>query len=96
MNKILVLAALAVVASCASAAAADFQFKDSKSQGSNVGQASSAGTGNGAVISGNGTIEGVALGSPGFEWATDQTTTPGSRADIVQQLQAAEGRGRDK
>ena len=53
----------------------------SNSQGSNVGRASSAVTGNGAAIGG---------GTHG----AGQTTSPGSRATEVQNLQAAEGRGR--
>jgi hypothetical protein len=95
MNKLIIVSTVLALAS-SSAMAADFQFKDSNSQGSNVGVASSSGTGNGAVVGGNGTIEGQPLGSPGHEWATDQTTGPGSRADLVQQLQAQQGRGRDK
>ena len=53
----------------------------SNSQGSNVGRASSAVTGNGAAIGG---------GTHG----AGQTTSPGCRATEVQNLQAAEGRGR--
>lgn len=91
MKKLIIAAAALVLASSAPMAA-DFQYKNSNSQGSNVGQASSGGTGNGAIVGGNGTIEGQPLGG----WATDQTTTPGSRADLVQAMQADEGRGRDK
>lgn len=86
----LIVAATLFAALSSTAWAADFQFKDSSSKGSNVGQASSAGSGNGAVVGGNGTIEGAPLSG----WATDQTTSPGSRAALVQELQTAEGRGR--
>lgn len=52
----------------------EIKGKGTKSQGSCVGQASSAGTGNGAVIGGNGT-------------QGDQTTPPGSRAAEVHAVQ---------
>ena len=65
-----------------------FNFKDNaNSQGSLVGQLSSRITQNGQFVSGN--CEPVCA-------TPDQTTTPGSRADAVQALQALQGRGRDQ
>lgn len=67
-------------------AGANFQVKEdgTKSQGSCVGVASSSGTGNGAVVGGNGTIDGKPLPTEGP--GSDQTTTPGSRADEVRTI----------
>jgi hypothetical protein len=79
MKKVLI-AAIAV-AGFAAPAFAQTPNTHSNSQGSNVGRASSAVTGNGAAIGG---------GTHG----AGQTTSPGSRATEVQNLQAAEGRGR--
>jgi hypothetical protein len=60
-----------------------FVFKEnSNSQGSNVGTASSQIIQNGQFVGGN------------HESGMDQTTYPGSRADEVQGLHEAEGRGR--
>ena len=60
-----------------------FVFKENaNSQGSNVGKASSQIIQNGQFVSGNNDV------------GIDQTTTPGSRADAVQELHEAEGRGR--
>jgi hypothetical protein len=78
MKKVLI-AAIAVAGFAAPAFAQPLNTH-SNSQGSNVGRASSAVTGNGAVI-GGGTNGG------------GQTTSPGSRAAAVQNLQAKEGRG---
>lgn len=89
MKLLVTTAALLTLALAApSFAAADFKVKDEaaqKSQGSCVGQASSAGTGNGAVVGGHGTINGQPLPSSGG--GSDQTTYPGSRADEVHNVQ---------
>jgi len=80
--KKLMIATVAIASFAAPAFASGLGTNtNSNSQGSNVGRASSAVTGNGAVIGG---------GTNG----TGQTTSPGSRAQEVQRLQAQEGRGR--
>ena len=56
---------------------------NSKSNGSTIGQQSSAATGNGDVVSGNGTGTGFFSG--------DQTTAPGSRADAVHDAKTKAG-----
>ena len=51
--------------------------ENSKSNGSSIGQQSSGATGNGAWVSGNNLVTGD------FGPGQDQTTYPGSRADLV-------------
>ena len=96
MIKTISATAIVLAALTTTVFAADFQLKDSNSQGSNVGFASSSGTGNGGPVGGNGTVFGDPLSSTPGDWNADQTYAPGSRGDIVQTMQAAEGRGRDK
>jgi hypothetical protein len=85
MNKVKLLGVIALIFLGSGAfAGATIEGKESKSNGSNVGKAASSCTGCGDVVGGNGTS------------GMDQTTAPGSRADAVQGLHAAEGRGRDK
>jgi len=87
------LIALVTIAAFAGPAVAgeptgDFVFKDNKDYTSIdnlVGQYS-------AQIIQNGQF----VGSGNNNLGIDQTTTPGSRADAVQALQASQGRGRDK
>jgi predicted small secreted protein len=71
MKKITLVIAATLLASTAIAAGTTTP-KDSKSNGSPVGQSSSSYTGNGATISGNGNGIGP-----------DQTTGPHSRPDAV-------------
>jgi hypothetical protein len=77
MKHITIALGLSLLASAAFAGSTTSP-KDSSSQGSLVGQASSSYTGNGATISGNGNGIGP-----------DQTTSPGSRADEVHSVQGS-------
>lgn len=88
MRVILIAAAMTLVAGSAFAGA-DFTLKDkgTNAQGNCVGVASSAGTGNGAVVGGNGTMNGQPL--PASGGGSDQTTFPGSRAAEVHAAQQA-------
>ena len=81
--------AVAAFAAPAFAEAPDgsFAFKDNQDYSTienSVGELSAQIIQNGQFVSGN------------CGCAIDQTTTAGSRADAVQALQAAEGRGRDR
>lgn len=85
---ILVTLAFAGATSVSSSAEPDgtFVWNDSQNaQGSNVGKSAAAISQNGQFVSGQDNVLDM-----------DQTTYPGSRADLVQIQQAAEGRGRDK
>jgi hypothetical protein len=90
MKRILIsCVALAAFAAPAFAAEPDgsFVFKNNKDYTSienSVGELSAQIIQNGQFVSGN------------CNCAYDQTTTPGSRADAVQTLLKAEGKGRDK
>jgi hypothetical protein len=93
---VLAAAALAITTTASLAGGATYTLKagdgnytGTNSQGNLVAYYSSDATGNGGAISGNGSAWNGS-GSP------DQTTTPGSRADAVQSLLAADGKGRDK
>jgi hypothetical protein len=77
MKHIILAAALSLAATTAFAGAT-IGTKESNSNGSVVGQSSSAYTGNGDVIGGNGT-NGVAGAMGG-----DQTTGPASRPSLMQ------------
>jgi len=74
-------------------AQATLELKDSNSNGSSIGQQSSGATGNGDWVSGNGTTATVEGG------VRNQTTYPGSRADLVHESNTqshAGGNGKDK
>jgi hypothetical protein len=91
-RSLIALITMAAFASPALAAEPDGQLKwnnNSNSQGSSIGQASSAISQNGQFVSGNCDP----FCAPGMN---DQTTAPGSRADLVQAIHAAENKGRDK
>jgi hypothetical protein len=90
-----IMIALAVLALTASStfAAATYNIKgtsntDTNGNGNLVATYSSSGTGNGAVVGG----QGDSYDNSG----ADLTTTPGSRAAGVQALLAQDGKGRDK
>jgi hypothetical protein len=85
MKHIILAAALSLAATTAFAGATT-TAKDTGSQGSNVGQASSSYTGNGAAIGGNGDTS-------MFGRSVDQTTAPGSRSDEVHSVQGGTGPG---
>ena len=76
MKKIILAAALSLLTTAAFAEATLTANDNSKSNGSSIGQQSSAATGNGDHVGGNGT-------GAGPNGAGDQTTSPGSRADAV-------------
>jgi len=79
-----VAGAISLLASTHAFAGATISYNtNSKSQGSIIGQQSSAAKGNGDVVSGNGTGSGFFSG--------DQTTSPGSRADEVHSAQSQAG-----
>ena len=73
MKKIILALAVSLITTAAFAGEAIEGNANSKSNGSTIGQESSASKHNGDVVSGNGGSGGVG----------DQTTTPGSRADAV-------------
>lgn len=76
MNKFIIAATISLLTTSAFAAATLTPNDNSKSNGSSIGQQSSAAKGNGDWVGGNGTGAGP--------WgAGDQTTYPGSRADLV-------------
>jgi hypothetical protein len=75
MKKLILAAALSLLTTTAFAGATLTANGNSKSNGSIVGQLSSAATGNGDGIGGNG--DGIA--ATGY----DDTSSPGSRADAV-------------
>lgn len=84
MVKTAILAGSLLVVGTLTAPAAELGTNDNQNaQGSNVGVFSAQVTGNGAAIGGGTKGDG-------------QTTSPGSRAEEVQGILAAEGRGRDK
>jgi hypothetical protein len=89
------IACVAVAAFAAPALAGDgatYQNKDNStnSQGNLVGVYSSLATGNGAAVGGNGTC-------PGCDSPYDnQTSSPGSRSDIVQQVLGMPGQPHSK
>lgn len=89
MKIIHIVVALSVMGCSGSALAANTEFKSqgSKSQGNCNGYFASLLTGNGGVVSGNGTIGGQPLPSTGV-FPSDQTTYPGSRADEVRVAKA--------
>ncbi|HKN04149.1 MAG TPA: hypothetical protein VJY31_09420 [Buttiauxella sp.] len=76
MKKIILAATLSLVTTMAFASATMSPNDNSRSNGSSIGQQSSAATGNGDWVGGNGTGAGV-------YGAGDQTTEPGSRAALV-------------
>ena len=82
--KKLAIGIAAVLAMSGSAFAYDWEMKDNTSydQGNLVGRHNAQITHNGAVTGGHGAPE------------MDQTTAPGTRGDIVQGVQASQGRGR--
>jgi hypothetical protein len=89
MKPALAIIAIFVLASPA-LAGANFELKEqgTKSQGNCVGVFSSQGTGNGAVVGGNGTLNGQPLPESGD--GSDQTTAPGSRAEQVRAAREAD------
>ena len=90
MKTILALSLFLASVGAASAQATIGHNTNTKSNGSTIGMQSSAATGNGDVVSGNGTGAGFFSG--------DQTTYAGSRADAVSAAKAAAGEngGRSK
>ena len=76
MKKMILAAALSLLTTAAFAEATLTDNDNSKSNGSSIGQQSSAAKGNGDWVGGNGT-------GAGPYGAGDQTTEPGSRADAV-------------
>lgn len=91
MRKFILAAATVATLAVPTAAMADapngqFVFKSNEaSQGNSIGVQSSQIKQNGQFV-----------GSGNNALGIDQTTTPGSRADIVQQQHALDGIGRDK
>lgn len=83
MKRIVIASVFALISSAAFAQATIDTNDNSKSNGSTIGQQSSAATGNGDVVSGNGTGEGFFSG--------DQTTYAGSRADAVSNAKSDAG-----
>ncbi|MDQ0323387.1 hypothetical protein QO002_005593 [Pararhizobium capsulatum DSM 1112] len=69
MKKMILAAALSLLATAAFAGGATLEGRESKSNGSATGESSSSYTGNGDYIGGNGTS------------GVDQTTSPASRAE---------------
>ena len=76
MKKIILAAAFSLLATSAFAQATMTNNDNSKSNGSSIGQQSSQVKGNGDWVGGNGT-------GAGPYGTGDQTTTSGSRADLV-------------
>ena len=77
VKKMMILAAAFSLLTTAAFAGATMTANDnSKSNGSDIGQLSSRVSGNGDWVGGNGT-------GAGPYGAGDQTTSPGSRADLV-------------